>query len=268
MFSSVGVVVKENIVNWRTTFRLAHFEARAQNKGTLLGFFWNFLHPALQIFVFWLVFSVGLRGGGPIDGIPFLLWLMVGMMPWLFMNNLLSGTAQCFRKSKGLISSMNIPLAIIPVQYVISQFIIHCWTMLVLLVLLVIYSIQFHMTIFFVLYYMLATIAFFIGYGFITSTISVLFIDFNKFLSSVIRLIFFVTPIAWSFENLSERNVQILRLNPITYIVEGYRHSILFGNSPLAHWRFGIYFWVLTFLMFFLGCFMHYRLRRKFMDLI
>ena len=267
-FNAVKIVIQENKKNWRTTMRLAIFESKAQHKGTVLGFLWSFIHPATQIFVFWLVFSIGLRGGGPIHGFPFLVWLMVGMMPWLFISSLLSGTSQCFRKSKSLISSMSMPLAIIPVQSVLVQLITHFWTMLVLSALLVIYGIRFNFTVIFLLYYAFATVAFFIGYAFVTSTISVLFLDFNKFLSSVIRLIFFISPIAWSFENLSPQQAQILRLNPITYIIEGYRHSMLYGNTPMAHWRFGIYFWVLTLVMFLLGCWMHCRLRRKFMDLL
>jgi len=268
LFNSIKIVTKENVQNWRTTLRLANFAARSQHKGTLFGFVWNFLNPALQIFVFWLVFSIGLRGGGPIHGFPFLVWLKVGMMPWLLINSLLSNSAQCFRRSKSLISSMATPLSIIPMQSIISHFITHAWTMVVLFILLFIYGVQLQMSVFFLLYYAFATFAFFIGYALITSTISVLFVDFNNFLSSAIRLVFFVSPIAWSFENLSPRTAQILRLNPITYIIEGYRHSILYGNTPLRNWQTGIYFWSLTLVLFFVGCAMHCRLRRKFMDLL
>ena len=268
MLNAVKIVINENRQHWRTMLRLASFESKMQYSGTFLGFIWAFLNPALQIFIFWLVFSVGIRGGAPINGFPYLIWLMCGLIPWFFINALLSGTAYAFTQHKGIIVNMALPLSILPVKSIFSQLLHHSYTMIVLIALFLLYGIKFQLTWVFVIYYAFATIAFFIGYALITSAINTIYPDFNGLLSSIIRLLFFVTPLMWTFENFSHRTAQILRLNPMVYIIEGYRNSLLYGNTPMAHWRLGIYFWLVSLILFVIGCGIHCKLRKQFVDLM
>ena len=268
MRDAIRTVVKENVENWPRTVRLAVYEFKSQFKATWLGVAWSFLNPIMQITVLHIVFSIGIRGGAPVDGFPFLLWMTVGLMPWMFMNNLLIGTAQVFHRYKGVISSVAMPLSIIPVKTIIAGFFQHCLSMLIVVAIFLGTGHWFSPSVVFLLYYAFAAICFFVGYSLVVSTLQVLYADFQRFLNHVVRFLFFMTPVVWTFDRLTHTQAQIMRLVPFGYIIEGYRHALLYNNSPIAHWRYGIYFWFLTVILFLLGCVLHYKFRKKFIDLL
>ena len=268
MFNSMAIVIRENVKDWKRTLRLAHFEFKAENRGKLFGIVWNILNPALQIAVYWLVFAIGLNRGGPQQGYSYIVWLITGIMPWFFINNALMSTAMSYYKYSGIISHMYIPLSIIPIKTVIAEFIEHCWAMLVVFIIFFASGYTLTANAIYLLYYAIAAIAFLFGYSLIVSAITVLFLDFQNLLSSFVRLLFFVTPILWSHDNLSDNMKFILRLNPLGYIIEGYRGSILFGNDLSANWKYGIYFWAVTLFLFVIGSGIHCKFRRKFIDVL
>ena len=61
---------------------MAQFQIKISNHNNYLGIAWELLNPALQIMVYWLVFGLGIRSNNPIDGVPFVLWLLVGISMW------------------------------------------------------------------------------------------------------------------------------------------------------------------------------------------
>lgn len=60
---SVFFVIKENIVNFYRVISISKYEIMADVRDTKLGIIWNFLNPIIQLFTFWIVFGIGLRGG-------------------------------------------------------------------------------------------------------------------------------------------------------------------------------------------------------------
>ena len=131
MIDSIKTVISENLANYKTTLRLAAFEAKNLHKGSFLGAFWNILNPAMQIFIFWFVFNIGIRGGEPVGRFPFLIWLMAGLIPWFYMSSMLTGTANSLRQYKGIISNIKLPLSIIPIKSIFSFLIHHLTTMVI-----------------------------------------------------------------------------------------------------------------------------------------
>lgn len=87
-------------------------------------------------------------------------------------------------------------------------------------------------------------------------------------MNSVVRLLFYVTPIVWVQDRLPENLVFILKLNPFAYIIDGYRESILYGHNLMWHWKQGCYFWAIAIVIFVLGCNIHMKFREQFIDLI
>jgi ABC-type polysaccharide/polyol phosphate export permease len=58
------------------------------------------------------------------------------------------------------------------------------------------------------------------------------------------------------------------RFNPLFYIVDGYRESLLFGVPFWIHYQNSFYFWGMTIGFFILGVFVFKRLRPHFADAI
>lgn len=82
------------------------------------------------------------------------------------------------------------------------------------------------------------------------------------------RMLLYVSPILWSAKYDNAIMNMITKLNPIYYIVQGYRESIFFNKTPMAHPVYSLYFWGFVLIMFILGSCLMYRFRRKFIDMI
>ena len=100
------------------------------------------------------------------------------------------------------------------------------------------------------------------------SAITVVFKDFQKILSAIIRLLFYISPIVWDQSNLPEAIQDVFKWNPFAYVLQGYRNAVLYGVSIGETLDAARGFWVLTVVLFLLGSSVHMKFRRKFMDLI
>lgn len=268
MWVNIRTVLRENITNRSRIIRMANYDLRAQNNGTTLGFLWNFLNPALQIFVYWFVFAIGLKVGAPHGRHPYLIWMVVGIIPWFYISTALTTTAGSIFSYSGVLKRMYIPLSIVPIKAVLTALIGHLWSMLVVLGIIYASGYDFSIYILQTFYYMFCSVVFLVGYALLASAITVVFKDFLKIMNSVVRLLFYITPVVWAQENLPEKLQFILKLNPFAYVIDGYRNSILYERSLLFHWKQGIYFWIITLIIFIIGCNVHMKFRKQFIDLI
>ena len=94
--------------------KLAKADLKKTYSGSVLGWSWALIRPSILIFVFWFAFSVGLRKGGDVDGYPFFLWLIAGMIPWFYMRDMITGGAGSIRKYKYLVTKIKFPTSTIP----------------------------------------------------------------------------------------------------------------------------------------------------------
>ncbi|AIY78699.1 ABC transporter permease [Clostridium botulinum] len=268
MWHNLKTVFKENYDNRHRLFRLANYELRSQNNGTMFGFLWNFFNPALQIFVYWFVFAIGLKAATPEGEYPYIIWMIVGIMPWFYISTALTTTGNSIYAFSGILKRMYIPMSIVPVKSVLSALIAHFWAMLVVIV--IIFSSGYKLSFYWwqTFYFTFASVMFLIAYALFSSAIVIIFRDFQKIMASIIRLLFYITPIVWVQDNLPENLKFILKLNPFSYIIDGYRDSLLYGRSLMFHWKQGTYFWILTIIFLIIACNIHMKFRKQFIDLI
>lgn len=268
MLDNIKTVFMENYNNRGRLIRLARYELKSQNNGTVFGFLWNFLNPAFQIFVFWLVFSIGLKSTAPRGKYPYLIWMIVGIIPWFYISAALTTAGNSIYAFSGVLKRMYIPLSIVPVKSVISALIGHLFAMLV--VIGIILGCGYGLSSYWAqtFYFMFCSFAILVAYALFASAIVVIFRDFQKIMTSVIRLLFYVTPIVWVQDNLPEKLKFIFKLNPFAYIIDGYRDSLLYGRGLVFHWRQGVYFWAVTLVLFAIGCNVHMKFRKYFIDLM
>lgn len=268
MFKNIRIVFKENYENRHRLIRLANYELKSQNNGTMLGFAWNFLNPGLQILVFWFVFSIGLKSTVPQGGYPYLIWMIVGIIPWFYMSTALTTTSNSIYAFSGILKRIYLPLSIVPVKSVLSALIGHFWAMLVVIGIIFTSGYSVSSKWWQVFYFVFCSIAILVAYSLIASAIVVVFRDFQKIMASVIRLLFYITPVVWVQDNLPDNLKFILKLNPFAYIIDGYRDSLLYGRGLMWHWKQGVLFWIVTGTMLVIGCNIHIKFRKQFIDLI
>lgn len=268
MIQTVSDILKEIHDNRYRLFRLAVYELKKQNSGTLFGFLWNFFNPMLQIFVYWFVFSIGMKVPVPYGGYPYILWMIVGIMPWFYFSLVLSSSCTVFHRYAGVLKRMSFPLAVVPVISIMAQLMAHLLAMAVVIAVIYLSGYSVSLYTLQIPYFLLCGFVFLCGYSYAVSAITVVFRDFQKIMASVIRLLFYVTPIVWAQDKMSPQVRFIFQLNPLAYLVDGYRESLLYGHSLLYHWKQGIYFWCFSLGLFMLGCHLHGKLRKQFIDLI
>lgn len=236
--------------------------------GSYLGLPWAFLQPSAYIITIWFVFSIGLRVG-TIDGeIPFLPWLICGMVPWLFMSDSISSSTGSLLEYSFLIKQMDFRVGMIPLIKISNALIIHFFLVLFMIVLVVLNG--FYPTIFWLQlpYYMLASVFFLIGLGWLTSSLIVFIRDVKQTVSVLLTLMFWLTPIIWSHTMLSGKARYLVNLNPIFYITNGYRETLITGQWFFDQPKLAIYFWFVAMFFFVFGAYVFQRLKPHFADVM
>ncbi|WP_130860475.1 ABC transporter permease [Gracilibacillus phocaeensis] len=263
---SIVTILRDLVLHLPLIFRLAVYEVKSKYQMHYLGIFWQFLSPAIQVFVYWFVFGVGLRSGAPVGDTPFLLYLLMGLIPWMFISPTITQGSNSIYQKVNLVSKMKFPVSILPSITIVSNSFNFLIMMILLFIVSLFYRIDFSISIIQLPYYLFCMYALLFSITILFATISALVRDFQLILQSSIRLFFFLTPIFWSVDNFSEQYRSFINLNPFAYIVTGIRNSFLSGEWFYEDWRLMFYFWSLTLFILFIGCVVHSNFKNKFVD--
>ena len=114
---------------------LAVFDLKKQSRGAVLGWAWFFVRPAIYIFCFWFAIDIGLKAGRTAPGdAPYILWLSAGIIPWFFMNNMLSGGISVMNRYSYLVNKVKFPLSAISSVYTLSSMFLQLMYQIVLFI--------------------------------------------------------------------------------------------------------------------------------------
>lgn len=264
---SLKTIIKEQYENLYLIRRLSLYELKQAYAGNLLGLLWVFLNPLSQIGVYWLVFGLGIRGGAPVHGVPYFVWLVCGLVTWFFVGTTITQIANSIYSRLNTVSKMNFPLSIIPTYVVISQLYTHLILIIFALV-IVIFNLGFStINILELMYGLVASTLFLIALSFLTSTLSTMLRDIQLLIQSVTRMLFFLTPIFWEpKENMSNLLLFIIKINPLYYIVEVYRGALIYNDTSIVLSWYTLYFWGAVIILFIAGSMLHIRFRKQFVD--
>ncbi|AQP53108.1 Teichoic acid translocation permease TagG [Vagococcus penaei] len=272
--NDVKTVLLEQFQNFGITRRISKYEEKATYQSHYLGLIWQFLNPAIQIGIYYLVFGIGLSNGREEDGVPYIVWMLIGIIAWFFINSSILGGSNSIYKQVGMVSKMKFPVSILPTVNMASNFVSYRAMMVVLLATM--FGFGVYPTIYWLqyLYYFFCMIAFLFAFGILNSTITVLVRDYHIMLQSVLRLLFYISGPIWNFSTNSMFKgrhawfIHILELNPIYYIINGFRDSFL---SRAWFWEKGtqtIFFWLIVMVLMIIGSHIHMKFRARFVDFI
>ena len=111
MFKSIAYVLRENFTNLYRIFAIAKYEVLADIRDSKLGFFWNFANPTIQVLTYWLVFGVILSGRSEQDGVPYICWLLGGMVVWFFISPCITNGCNAIYAKKDIITKILIKIS-------------------------------------------------------------------------------------------------------------------------------------------------------------
>ena len=263
---SAKEVLCEIWVNRARMMRIARFDIKKENRNLYLGTLWKIISPLIQLGTFWLVFGIGIRGGEPVDGIPFLVWLLTGLVPWFFIRQGIASGALSISGKASLVFKIKYPISTVPVGAILI-----CLydSMIMLVILTIIYA--FHgifpnLHWLNLIYYIVYIFAFLVSLALVTSVIVQLAKDFGHLITSLLQLLFFLTPIFWQENNVPEWARMFFIVNPVRYVVNGYRYALLYGVNFYERPGLMIFFWSIVVLLFLAGCAMQRKYATRFVD--
>ena len=262
------MVAKEIRDNLVMSFRIAQYDYQLENKGTYLGKIWSLLTPLIQIGIYWFVFGIGLRRGRDVDGYPFIVWMLCGLIPWFCLNGgFLQGANSVVRKANNL-SRMKYPLATVPVSAIFVVSFEHVMMLVVMIFMLFCKGVYPKLGWINTIYYIVYMFVFLVSLSLVTSVLTVITRDFYKLLQSLMRLLFYITPILWTMNDMPQLYQKVMEYNPVYYVVKGFRESILYNTPFWTHYDKLIVFWGINILLFLLGANLQMKFKHKFIDLI
>lgn len=219
-----------------------------------IGLPWAFIQPVTHVFVMWFAFTYGLRTGITDSGVPFAAWLMVAMVPWLFISQSIIVCCMALPEYAYLIKKTKIQLHFIPLIKILSGMTIHI-VVLMLVVLLLIFHFDITPTIYWIQipYYLLSTLVLLTGIGWFVSSVNVFIHDMGHIINIIVSILFWTTPILWPFSMLQNNLKYIALLNPFFYITEGYRYTFIEQKWFFQFPEMNIYFWTLNLFFIWFG---------------
>jgi len=266
----IVMILKEQFQNMGMIFRMSRYEDKATYQSHYLGLAWQILNPAIQVGIYYLVFGIGVNQGREISGVPFIVWMLIGITAWFYMSASILGASNSIHRQVGMVAKMKFPVSVLPTINIVSN--LSSYFPMVMIVVFSVIALGGTPSLYWLqyLYYFFCMIAFLFSFGILNATITVLIRDYHIFLQSVLRLLFYVSGPIWDIQNKSLPSwmVKILQLNPIYYIIEGFRDTFLNRAWFWEKTTYGLIFWGIVFILLILGTHLHMKFRAKFVDYI
>ncbi len=204
-------------------------DLKSRYKGSVLGFFWMFLNPLLQLCVYTIVFSTIMRMG--IE--KFYLFLFVALVPWLFFSTCLSTGSVVILGQQDMVKKIYFPREVLPIAFTVSQFINMLLSFVVIFVVVIVSKTRINpVACLYLMPVMLIEFVLSLGIVLLFSALTVYFRDLEHILSIIAMAWMYLTPIIYPVEYVPEKFVKLFYLNPMTSITIAYREILYYGRVP------------------------------------
>lgn len=266
--NALVTVIREQFQNSSLMLRLSTSEMNSKYRTHYLGMIWLFLNPVLQIALYWFVFGIGIRAGASVGEIPFFLWLLTGIVTWLFVAPAITQGTRSISSKVNVVSKMNFPMSVLPTIAIVNNLVPYM-VMLVIVIGIVLYTGHFSGIYFLQLpYYLFGMVVFLYALNLLMATISIIVRDVQLIVQSIIRFSMFLLPVFWTMENLNPSWIAVLKLNPLFYVLEGVRISMIGDTWFFEDMMYTLYFWSITLFTLWIACKLHVKFRNRFVDLM
>lgn len=197
-------------------------------KKSFLGILWSFINPLLQITVYAIIFPIIMKNNLE----NYTVFMVCGLIPWTYFANVINRGSFSIIENGNIIKKVYFPREILPISIVTSETITFVISSIIILGFVLGYGMGLSVYILFYPLLLLTQYIMSIGLAFIVSSITVYFRDLQHFISVFLQLLFYGTPVVYSLQTIPEEFRWILKLNPMTYIIEGYRDIFYYQQMP------------------------------------
>lgn len=244
----------------------------ARYRGSMLGLIWSFALPLLMLAIYTFVFSVIFKakfGDIPNDNkLAFALVMFSGMAIFNIFSESILTSCVIITGNPNYVKKVIFPLEILPVSQVLSSLILSMPWFLLLFVGTGFIGVPFTLswTMLFLPLTIIPLLLFTSGVAFFAASLSVYIRDLQYLVGVIMQILFFITPIFYPISGVPEKYRFILRLNPLSPIVEQTRELFLYGHHP--DYFVCLFSLLIGFLCFQLGGFWFVKTKKGFADVL
>lgn len=202
-------------------------EIRGKYKGSFLGVLWSFVNPLLMTLVYAIVFPFLLKSTQP----HYVTFIVIGILPWTWFTYTISGT-NTFVVNGGIIKKVYFPREILPISIVTSGMINFLISCIIIAIFLICSGIGFSWYILFLPLIVITQYILSLAILLITSAIDVYIRDAEYIINFLVSMLFYGTPILYSSDLFPKTFSWILRINPLTTIIDCYRDIFFYQSMP------------------------------------
>lgn len=260
--------------NRRLIWKLSKNDFKTRYAGSCFGVVWAMIQPVVIVLVYWFVFQIGLNNATAElkrgISVPFVLWLVSGIVPWFYFSESLSNGTNALLEYNYLVKKVVFNINILPLVKTIAALFIHAFFVLFMVLLFALYGYYPGLYTLKVVYFSACLMLFVTGVCMLTSALVVFFRDLSQIINIFLQVGIWMTPIMWSLEDLLAKYpfLIVLKLNPLCYIVYGYRAALFQTDTILGLGWMNIYFWVVTALIWIIGTNVFQKLKVHFADVL
>lgn len=232
-------------MNRKTLFSLAKNDFKAKYAGSALGAVWAFINPIITVLIYWFVFQVAFQNSD-IGNVPYVLWLVSGIVPWFFFSEAWGGATSSLFDYSYLVKKVVFEVEKLPLIRVLSSLFVHLFFVVLTFIITFCYGFKPSLVHLQILYYIFAAFVLVLSLGRICAVLMAFVKDINNIVGVCVQFGFWLTPIFWSIDNIPSNLVIIFKLNPVYYLVEGYRDTFAYGAWFFERPCLTLYFWAVT----------------------
>ncbi len=200
---------------------------------TILGFLWAILQPLIQILIFTIVF--GKVAKIPTEGIPYILFSTVAIIPWTYMSQSMSQSSQSLVTGQNMLGKIYFPRLAFPMTPVFARLVDFGISIIILLCVMLYYRVSPSWNLLFSPLFLAMMISVPAGVGMWLSALAIRFRDVRFAMPFAVRMLIYSAPIVYSASSIPETYRTIYSLNPIVGVIEGFRSCLLGTPMPWTY---------------------------------
>jgi lipopolysaccharide transport system permease protein len=209
-------------------------DLKSRYVGSFMGLFWSVIHPIVLLvsytFVFSIVFQIRPRPDTGTTSFP--LFLFCGILPWLQFQDVVQRSSTILIDNSNLVTKTLFPSEILPLTALLSGFVNHLIGFAILLCIIFFTLGKVSIFILLIPVYLLLLMLFTLGLAWLVASLNVFVRDVSQVISVILIFWFWFTPIFYSLDQLPQKLLFLVRLNPLAHVVIGYRDCLLRMRLP------------------------------------
>lgn len=272
LYDKIVILPQELWQNRKLIWKLAKNDFKTRYAGSTMGRVWAFVPPVVTVIMYYFVFGVIFPARAQLvaNGIeaPYVVWLTAGLVPWFYFSEALGNGTSALMEYNYLVKQVVFKISILPIIKVIAATFIHVVFAGVLLLLYFGYGFGPSIYLIQLVYYSICMFVLVLAISYTTCAVVVFFKDLTQIIQIVLQVGMWATPILWDLSYLPEKYRIIFKLNPVYYIVNGYRSALFERQWFWEDFYSTMFFWITTVVIFGIGTLVFKRLKVHFADVL